>query len=111
MPPMPIPPRTTILDPDAAPIATRDPERPWWEPIAEWPTDMHFDDVGADVLAAERQLDSGKLAPPPPPPGAFSCTARACVESPLAEIDLAGPLPRRAEVMRRSRRHPLDRPA
>jgi len=101
-----IPPRTTTLNPDAPLESTIGIGRPWWEPIAEWPGDMHFDDVDVDTLAGERELDQGKLGPPPPPAGAYGCTAAWCLEAPLAELELAGPPPRRATVIRR---HSLDR--
>ena len=104
---MPIPPRTSSLAPDAAARPTLDPGRPWWEPLAEWPPGMRFEDVDADLLAREREFDAGKLGPPPARAGAYGCTAAWCVEAPLAEIDLVGPPPRRATVLRR-RLHPLD---
>src|SRR5262245_44204162 len=103
-----IPPRTTTLDPDQPLEPTLTPGRPWWEPLAAWPATVHFEDVDAVLLARERKLDAGKLGPPPAPAGVIGCTAAWCIDSPLAELDLTGPPPRRATILRR-RFHPLDR--
>ena len=94
------------FNPDLVAQAAPDIGRPWWAPTTDWPPDMHFDDVDADVLAGEREIDHDKLGPPPAPAGAIGCAAAWCAEAQLAEADIEGPAPLRWEVRLL---HPADR--
>jgi hypothetical protein len=102
---MPIPPRTTSLDPDAAAWPTLDVGRPWWQPLRPWPPGMRFDDVDPALLDVERIVDSVRLGPPEVP---ITSSAGMCVDvapmlEPGADISL------RKWIRRRF--HPFDRAA
>ena len=60
------------------------PERSWWKPWAEWPPDMHFENVSRAVLALERRADPG-MPRAPMHPGAYGCAAAMAVASRFAE--------------------------
>ena len=52
-----------------------------------------FEDVGADELAAERFVDSGRLGPPPARSGCYGCSALMAAESRFAEPETAARVP------------------
>ena len=85
---MPIPPRTTTLDPGEPLTATIDIGRPWWEPIGPWPDGMRFTDVDAAVLELERRIDSCPLSPPPAPSRCYGSSGLMAVESRFAEPEI-----------------------
>jgi hypothetical protein len=55
------------------------PEEPWWRLRREWPETLSFKDGKVETVIDRTPL------PPPWHPGIIGCSAKACVDAPLAE--------------------------
>jgi len=91
--PMPIPPRTTILDPDTTASPTLGIGRPWWTLLRPWPPELHFEDVDPRVIEIERLGNSIPLGPPPARSGCYGSSALMATESRFAEPETAARVP------------------